>query len=83
LPDGGDEGFERARRRLAQQMLQFGEDLFDRVQIGRIFGKEAIGIEIALIGTKEQRRIGNILKVLGWKIIRDSKGRGFVPDHDA
>src|ERR1700719_4718666 len=40
LADGGDEGFERARRRLAQQMLQFGEDLFDRVQIGRIFGKK-------------------------------------------
>ena len=40
LTDGGDKGFERARRRFAQEVLQLGEDLFDRVQIGRIFGKK-------------------------------------------
>lgn len=40
LADGGDEGFEPARRRLAQQMLHFGEDLFDRVQSLRILGRK-------------------------------------------
>ena len=34
LADGGDDGVESSRRRLAQQMLELGEDLFDRVQIG-------------------------------------------------
>ena len=40
LADGGDEGFEGARGGFAQQVLQLGEDLFDRVQIGRVFGQE-------------------------------------------
>lgn len=53
-----------------------------RVTVNQV-AEEALGIEIALMGTTEQRRIGNILKVLGWKSIRDSKGRGFVPGHDA
>ena len=40
LGDGGDDGFDGACRHFAQQMLQLGEDLFDRVRIGRVFGKE-------------------------------------------
>ena len=40
LADGGDEAFERSRRRFAQQVLQLGEDLFDRIQVGRVFGQE-------------------------------------------
>jgi hypothetical protein len=40
LADGGDEAFERSRRRFAQQVLQLGEDLLDRIQIGRVFGQE-------------------------------------------
>ena len=34
------DGLEGARRGLAQQVLEFGEDLFDRVQIGRVFRQE-------------------------------------------
>ena len=31
------------------------------------------------IGTAEQRRIGAVLHQLGWKPMRDYKGRGYVP----
>ena len=34
LADCGDDGVEGSRRRFAQEMLELGEDLFDRVQIG-------------------------------------------------
>jgi hypothetical protein len=32
------EGIDGSSRGLAQQMLELGEDLFDGVQVGRIFG---------------------------------------------
>ena len=34
LADGGEDRLESSRRRLAQEMLELGEDLLDRVQIG-------------------------------------------------
>jgi hypothetical protein len=34
LADCGDDGVEGSRRRFAQQVLELGEDLLDRVQIG-------------------------------------------------
>ena len=37
LADGGDDRFESSRHRLAQEMLELGEDLLDRVEIGRVF----------------------------------------------
>src|SRR5579863_665830 len=40
LADGGDDGFDGARGGVAQQVLELGEDLFDRVEVGRVFGKE-------------------------------------------
>jgi hypothetical protein len=40
LADGGEDGLEGSRRRFAQEMLELGEDLLDRVQIGRVFGEK-------------------------------------------
>jgi hypothetical protein len=37
LADGGGDGVEGSRRSLAQKLLELGEDLFDRVQIGGVF----------------------------------------------
>ena len=36
----GADGFEGARGSLAQQVLELGEDLFDRVEVWRVFGQE-------------------------------------------
>jgi hypothetical protein len=38
--NGGDEGFDGSGRGFAQEMLELGEHLLDRVQIGRVFGQE-------------------------------------------
>ena len=38
--DRSKDSFDRARCGVAQQVLELGEDLFDRVQIGRVFGEE-------------------------------------------
>jgi hypothetical protein len=37
---GGDDGLEVSRRRLAQEMLELGEYLFDRIKIGRVLGEK-------------------------------------------
>jgi hypothetical protein len=37
---GGDEGLEVSRRRLAQKVLELGENLFDRIEIGRVLGEK-------------------------------------------
>ena len=36
----GADGFDGARGSLAQQVLELGEDLFDRVEVWRVFGQE-------------------------------------------
>ena len=39
--DGGDDGFVTVRAAvLRSRVLELGEDLFDRVQVGRVFGQE-------------------------------------------
>jgi hypothetical protein len=38
--NGGDDGLDGARCGLAQQELELGEDLFDRVEIGRVLGEK-------------------------------------------
>src|SRR6516165_7352654 len=38
--DGGDDRLEVSRRRLAQQMLELGEDLLNRVEVGRVLGEK-------------------------------------------
>jgi len=38
--DGRDDGVKGSRRRFAQEMLELGEDLFDRIEIGRVFGEK-------------------------------------------
>jgi hypothetical protein len=40
LADGGANGIEVSGRGVAQQMLELGEDLLDRVEVGRVFGQE-------------------------------------------
>ena len=40
LADRSDDSFDGARCGVARQVLELGEDLFDRVQIGRILGQE-------------------------------------------
>jgi hypothetical protein len=48
------DGFGRARGRLAQQVLELGEDLFDRVQVRRVFRHRYLAIatlECAILGT--------------------------------
>jgi predicted P-loop ATPase len=55
----------------------------ERVQVSEV-ARDALGIETARIGTKEQRRIVAILSGLGWTPIRDWQGRAYVrKDHDA
>ena len=41
LADGGEDRLESSRRRLAQEVLELGEDLFDGFEIGRVFGEKA------------------------------------------
>src|SRR5262249_1410457 len=40
LPDRSTDGFDRSGGAFAQQVLEFGEDLFDRVQVGGVFWQE-------------------------------------------
>ena len=40
LADGGADGFDRSRGGFAQQVLELGEHLFDRVQVGRVFRQQ-------------------------------------------
>jgi predicted P-loop ATPase len=49
-----------------------------RVSVGEI-AKNALQMETARIGTADQRRIGSVLHSLGWKPIRDYRGRAYVP----
>jgi hypothetical protein len=52
--DCDTDGFGRARGRLAQQVLELGEDLFDRVQVRRVFRHSYLAIatlECAILGT--------------------------------
>ena len=54
-----------------------------RVQVSEV-AREALFIETAKIGTKEQRRIAGILSRLGWSAVRDWQGRAYVkPAHVA
>ena len=48
-----------------------------RVQVSEV-AREALLLETAKIGTKEQRRIAAILSRLGWTNIRDWQGRAYV-----
>jgi predicted P-loop ATPase len=49
----------------------------NRVRVTDI-ARDVLSIERAKIGTIEQRRIANVLVTLGWKPIRDHRGRGYV-----
>jgi predicted P-loop ATPase len=50
----------------------------DRVTVSEV-AKSALFIETPRIGTADQRRIGAVLHQLGWKPIKDYRGRGYVP----
>ena len=49
----------------------------DRVQVSEI-AREALSIETARLGTKEQRRIAAILSRLKWVSVKDWQGRAYV-----
>jgi predicted P-loop ATPase len=49
-----------------------------RVSVSEV-ARDALGMETAKIGTADQRRIGSALTMLGWKSVRDYRGRSFVP----
>ena len=88
-----DADFEREHIR-PQQEERFEADAWEaaiasflagrsRVQVSEI-ARDALNLETAKIGSKEQRRIAAILGRWGWSAIRDWQGRAFVsPDHDA
>ena len=40
LPDGVADGLDGSLGLLAQEMFELGEELFDRVEVGRVFGQE-------------------------------------------
>jgi hypothetical protein len=40
LGDGVGDGVERSGRSLSNEAFDLGEDLFDRIEVGRIFRKE-------------------------------------------
>jgi predicted P-loop ATPase len=52
-------------------------DTRERVTVSEI-ALHVLAIERGRIGTREQRRIGNVLTGLGWRPVRDWRGRGFV-----
>jgi predicted P-loop ATPase len=52
-------------------------ETLSRVTVGHV-AREALGFEAARIGTADQRRIANILKVLGWRPVKDWKGKAYV-----
>ncbi len=49
-----------------------------RVSVTEI-AREALDIKVERVGTLEQRRIAAALQRLGWKAIKDYRGRGYVP----
>jgi predicted P-loop ATPase len=49
----------------------------ERVTVAQI-AREALGMATERIGTAEQRRIGAALDLLGWKRVRDYRGRAYV-----
>ena len=63
--DGGDDGFDRSRRRFPQQVLELGEDLFDRVEVGRVFGQEE------QLGARRSDGAANGLSFMAAKIVHD------------
>ena len=84
-PDGS---FEALHIR-PEQEARFEADPWEETIAGYVRGlsrvsvtdiaKQALYIETSNIGTTEQRRIATILKRLGWKSIKDWKGRAYVP----
>jgi predicted P-loop ATPase len=50
----------------------------DRVSVSEV-AKLALFIETARLGTADQRHIGAVLHTLGWKSIKDYRGRAYVP----
>jgi len=52
-------------------------DKHSRVTVGQV-AREALGFETARIGTADQRRIITAMDRLGWRGIRDWRGRGYV-----
>ena len=55
------------------------EYLADKVRVTVLEVAHGLSIEVARLGTMEQRRITAILERLGWVRVRDWKGRGYVP----
>jgi predicted P-loop ATPase len=88
-----DANFERDHIRVEQES-RFETDLWEpeiasfvigrtRVQVSEV-ARDALHLEMAKIGTKEQRRIAAVLSRLGWTSIRDWQGRAYVkPAHAA
>jgi predicted P-loop ATPase len=86
-----DADFERDYIR-PQQEARFDADAWEsaverfvagrnRVQVSEV-AREALSLETAKVGTKEQRRIAAILSRLGWTSTRDWQGRAYVkPAH--
>lgn len=86
-----DEDFEREHIRREQE-ARFEADTWEdtiaawlvsqsRVTIGDV-AREALHLETPRIGTADQRRIAAAIERLGWKRVRDHRGRGYVC-HDA
>jgi hypothetical protein len=40
LGDGAGNGIERSGRGLSKETFELGEDLLDRIEVGRVFGKK-------------------------------------------
>lgn len=88
-----DDAFE-AQHIQPQQESRYEADAWEEVVESYLLGKSRVtvtevaqyglGMDIAKIGTTEQRRVGGALERLGWVRIRDNRGRAFVPQrHDA
>lgn len=83
-----DAGFE-AKHIQKEQEARFEADAWEeqigpylrgrgRVTVTEV-AREALFLEIPRIGTAEQRRVAAALQHLGWKPVRDWRGRGYVP----
>jgi predicted P-loop ATPase len=77
--NGGDKNFERDHI-MPQQALRYEADVWEetirifleihsKVLVGQI-ARDALGIEMARIGTADQRRITAALERLGWKRLK-------------
>jgi hypothetical protein len=63
LTDGGADRFSRPCSSLAQKMLELGEYLFDRVQVGRVFRQQKKPCAGFADGVTNRGAVGEVVEI--------------------